>query len=1103
MSEHTHTTGDIRSQLQALVHHLEHVLPAQAPIKDFVHHNTLHGYQHLHFTEALQQARELTGAAGYLPASQFRGLYAEGRINQGDLEAALREQLGEEVDAPLLTVADERISKGEAYRTVLLHPLPHFSRSQLRWQVEEMGALSRFQTEVSEPARARLLASADEATAVGDLWSACLEALGLEHALLHPEELLDPSSAQVEALVARLAKEMGLPAEVVAEEGVASRVLRKESLELLDMLLARLGGEWTLRRLLLVLSGEDLFDELRPLLIRHLGSYLDQGLAAWHNPERRHGFFAAWRQSAERDLSWVFQDLPEWRQHLERLPDDPMEVVMSEMRLLGLPEEQWTGYLERLCLELPGWSGMALWRSGHPNYPGANGVVLDMMDYLAVYLVLERLFAQRICRLNWRIEASLSGIRWHFRHQPAELLVRHALFEGKLPEYLISFAERLVREAGKGEAGSHDDDWQMVAQLIWSWRQTPAADRRAGRGVADTAWPLFCLAQLLGIPGKDLRQAGEAGAEALLACIDRFDDGQAGFIWLLAYERHYREQIFAALTANHGRGTWAERRELPEAQLVFCMDDREEGFRRHLEEINPRLETLGAAAHFGVFQNWYGIDDAAPTVLCPVVARPAHDVREVPLPGAEPLLERHRRLQSTRLKWRERLHQDTRRGFFSAVALTVAAAPMTLLALAAKTLLPASVGKLGVRLREGHDKVVPTRLQYVAANDSAASTPDNPRSGFTDAEQADRVGNFLRNIGLIDGFAPLVVIAGHGSDSLNNPHMAAYDCGACSGRHSGPNARLFAAMANRPAVRALLAERGIVIPEATYFLGSEHNTCDDVVTWYDEDIVPEALQPALHTLQRQVQDASVAHAQERCRRLASAPLSISRTAAWRHVHNRRWDYGQPRPELGHATNAWALIGRRSVTRGAFLDRRAFLISYDPTRDPDGKVLEGLLLANGPVGAGINLEYYFSTVDNERYGCGTKAVHNVVGFFGVMEGTSSDLRTGLPRQMIEIHEAMRLLVVVEQKIELITEIYKRQPPLQELVGGGWLLVAAKDPDSPALHFFDPALGWIPWQGSGESVPTVQRSYDWFRGHREPLAPALLTLPLAPQAGTGAA
>ena len=166
------------------------------------------------------------------------------------------------------------------------------------------------------------------------------------------------------------------------------------------------------------------------------------------------------------------------------------------------------------------------------------------------------------------------------------------------------------------------------------------------------------------------------------------------------------------------------------------------------------------------------------------------------------------------------------------------------------------------------------------------------------------------------------------------------------------------------------------------------------------------------------------------------------------------DFSQARPELGHATNAAAFIGRRSMSQGAFFDRRVFLISYDPNQDPEGTVLEAILLAAGPVGAGINLEYYFSTVNNERYGCGTKITHNVTGLFGIMEGTSSDLRTGLPKQMIEIHEAMRLQVVVEASIEVLTRIYQRQPPLQELIGNGWLLLSAKDPDSGAIHVFTP-------------------------------------------------
>ena len=174
----------------------------------------------------------------------------------------------------------------------------------------------------------------------------------------------------------------------------------------------------------------------------------------------------------------------------------------------------------------------------------------------------------------------------------------------------------------------------------------------------------------------------------------------------------------------------------------------------------------------------------------------------------------------------------------------------------------------------------------------------------------------------------------------------------------------------------------------------------------------------------------------------------------------------------------------------FFDRRVFLISYDPTRDPEGEVLEALLLAVGPVGAGINLEYYFSTVNNEQYGCGTKITHNVTGLFGVMEGTASDLRTGLPKQMIEIHEAMRLQVVVEASITVLSRVYERQPPLQELIGNGWLLLAAKDPHSAAIHIFKPGSGFVPWQGEISALPRVSRSPDWYRGHTEPLPPALI-------------
>jgi uncharacterized protein YbcC (UPF0753/DUF2309 family) len=211
-----------------------------------------------------------------------------------------------------------------------------------------------------------------------------------------------------------------------------------------------------------------------------------------------------------------------------------------------------------------------------------------------------------------------------------------------------------------------------------------------------------------------------------------------------------------------------------------------------------------------------------------------------------------------------------------------------------------------------------------------------------------------------------------------------------------------------------------------------------------------------------------------------------------HVTARAHDFSQARPELGHATNACAFFGRRRLSRGAFFDRRAFLISYDASQDPKGEILERHLLINGAVGAGISLEYYFSTVDNEHYGCGSKVTHNVTGFMGVMEGTSSDLRTGLPRQMIEIHEAMRLLVVVEATTQILSMIYERQPPLQELVGNAWVQLVALDPESGALHIFNPQQGWLPWHSPDERpLPKVASSDAWYLGSSTALQPALIT------------
>ncbi len=334
---------------------------------------------------------------------------------------------------------------------------------------------------------------------------------------------------------------------------------------------------------------------------------------------------------------------------------------------------------------------------------------------------------------------------------------------------------------------------------------------------------------------------------------------------------------------NQGRGRWSDRSRRPSAQLVFCMDDREEGTRRHLEEIDPRVETLGAAAHFGVPHNWRGLDDADVTGLTPVVFVPCNEIRENAQSGNESLLAGHRKRRGQRVGLRDILHHEVRRNLLSSSAAIAASAPLAAVSLAAKVFAPRLFGQLAQHMLRKFDKPVPTDIAFTAEHYDGDPSPDNVQLGFTTEEQAQRVGGFLRTIGLDHGFAPLVVIMGHGSDSDNNPHIAAYNCGACSGNHSGPNARMFAAIANRPEVRELLRRRDIDIPDDCWFLGAEHNTCSEQITWYDLDKIPLKLRGAFDELDRDLQQAIRRHAHERCRKFFSAPKDPSPEQALNHM----------------------------------------------------------------------------------------------------------------------------------------------------------------------------------------------------------------------------
>jgi uncharacterized protein YbcC (UPF0753/DUF2309 family) len=336
--------------------------------------------------------------------------------------------------------------------------------------------------------------------------------------------------------------------------------------------------------------------------------------------------------------------------------------------------------------------------------------------------------------------------------------------------------------------------------------------------------------------------------------------------------------------------------------------------------------------------------------------------------------------------------------------------------------------------------------------------------GESGIPEGDRVGHaerILQAMSMTEGLARLVLLAGHGSTTVNNPHATGLDCGACAGQTGEASARVVAALLNDPGVRRGLAERGIAIPEDTWFLAGLHDTTTDTLRLFDTDEVPAALAPDLAQLRQWLEQAGDLTRMERAALLGIGGLPDRAVEA--EVRRRSRDWSQVRPEWALANNAAFIAAPRSRTAGMDLGGRSFLHEYVWQKDEGFKILELIMTAPMVVANWINMQYYGSVVDNRRFGSGNKVLHNVVGgAIGVLEGNSGDLRVGLSMQSLHdgrrwVHEPVRLSVFIEAPEAPIDEIIGRHQLVRELVDNGWLHLMRIGEDN-GIYRRPPGGGW---------------------------------------------
>jgi len=774
--------------------------------------------------------------------------------------------------------------------------------------------------------------------------------------------------------------------------------------------LQQLMEHMTLYELNDAIFGSDTKESVEKDIVEFVSRFLDEDQTTLSMPNRDLGMFEAFK---------LFENFT--------YEKDAESFVQASLLELGVQDIE--SYFLTHLLKLHGWAGFIKYRSEDSNYFSQQQYPSALIDYMAIRLYHE-LKAVKKSRLS-----DFKQFHEYSKKNLSDVILQILKHKNML------FGPALDAMEAKAKTN------KVLCGYIENELNLDALQIQHSSEVLKSTLPLTQLASII----KKLKE-------------------EEGYIWLKSLEDTYIKNYVNQFTDVKNKDE-----EKPIASATFCLDVRSEVIRRSIESRGV-YKTYGAGGFLGIPIAFVEFDRAHEQFLAPAIIKPVNVVFEIPKESS-----REYKSKKGVNKTTKKVLSDLKNNPYTPFITVEAIGWIFGINLFGKTFLPSKVNKLFSRIkpvkpkttytidklsseqieryiRKLHTKIISKflesrlgkefseeetdaiwrhlvfgeRLTIEIASDMLEKLKTEYQItfkdyeyqkkkllmvGFTLEEKVSYLYKYLTMIGQVDTFPEFVTIIGHGSVSDNNPFESALDCGACGGNISLPNTRALCMIANSKEVREKLKDKGIEIPETTRFIPGLHITTTDVIKFFDTDILSDDERQKFSKIEDDFNKASQLSRVERSQDLPGACTEED-------MMIKSMDWSETRPEWGLAKNMGVFAGPRSSTKHLALNNRFFMHSYDWKIDNENadiltRIFDGPLI----VGEWINLEHYFSTVDNHVYGAGSKVYHNIVSKVGVFSGNYGDLKIGLPSQSVYLegeayHEPVRLLTFMEAPLEKV-------------------------------------------------------------------------------------